>query len=459
MMNLLTLLPILVSTLVFSVVSSDDSCSINEEIIIGQGESVIISSPGFEKFHYPIDSLCSWIVNDVSGSKRRLLIEFLLISIWPSYNCLFDGIILFDGNSTADPILGKFCTGTPTFNLTTSGPQLHALFYSSDLAMYPFRGFQIRITDTDPEEKCADDEIVCHNKECVNKNLMCDRRDDCGDGTDEESCGFTVLHSVPCGLASIPPDIGNGDRIVGGRAAIPGSWPWQCSLRRKGYSLYGHLCGAALVNDQWALTAAHCFRDRNNASMWTVHLGKFLKEAAESTEQVRYIKEIIIHPKYTGLASNPLMLGNKENDIALIRLNAPVTMTSFVRPICLPPWQIKLSTGTVCHVTGWGETLGTGNADVLKQAAVPIVSREICQKSYSTINISRSMICAGYPEGGHDSCKGDSGGPLVLKKRNRWYLVGLVSSGGDCAFPMQPGIYTQVSSFKTWISRMIWTHK
>ncbi|CAL1272701.1 unnamed protein product [Larinioides sclopetarius] len=305
MMDLLSSLSILVSTLTLSMALSDYSCPINEEINIIQGESVIISSPGFEKFRYPIDSLCSWIINGVPGSNRRLLIEFLLISIWPSYNCLFDGIILFDGNSTSDPILGKFCTGTPTFNLTTSGPQLHTLFYSSDLATYPFRGFQIRITDTDPEKKCAADEIVCHNKKCVNKKLMCDRRDDCGDGTDEESCGFTVRHPAPCGFAPIPPDIGNGDRIVGGRAAIPGSWPWQCSLRRKGYSLYGHLCGAALVNDQWALTAAHCFRDRNNASMWTVHLGKFFKEKAESTEQVRYIKEIIIHPKYTGLSSNP----------------------------------------------------------------------------------------------------------------------------------------------------------
>ncbi|GIZ03612.1 enteropeptidase [Caerostris extrusa] len=61
--------------------------------------------------------------------------------------------------------------------------------------------------------------------------------------------------------------------------------------------------------------------------------------------------------------------------------------------------------------------------------------------------------------GGHDSCKGDSGGPLVLKKRKRWYLVGIVSAGGNCASPMQPGIYTLVSAFKTWISRMIWTHK
>ncbi|GFS73228.1 hypothetical protein NPIL_57511, partial [Nephila pilipes] len=45
------------------------------------------------------------------------------------------------------------------------------------------------------------------------------------------------------------------------------------------------------------------------------------------------------------------------NDIALIRFNAPVSMTSQVRPICLPPWLIKLTQGTVCHVTGWGDTL------------------------------------------------------------------------------------------------------
>ncbi|GFS92268.1 hypothetical protein TNCV_1113591 [Trichonephila clavipes] len=49
--------------------------------------------------------------------------------------------------------------------------------------------------------------------------------------------------------------------------------------------------------------------------------------------------------------------------------------------------------------------VGTGGADVLKQATVPITSRELCQKAYQSINVSKSMICAGYPEGGHDSCK------------------------------------------------------
>ncbi|GIY17433.1 hypothetical protein CDAR_1892 [Caerostris darwini] len=456
-----SLLVLFISTasFVFCESSSEDVCLNAVEIDIKKGESINISSPGFVEFHYPINALCSWTINSISGPDRRLLIEFTVISIWPSYNCVFDGLVLFDGNSTAAPILGTFCVGTPTFNLITTGPQLSMVFYTSDLPSYPFRGFQIQISDLDPEEKCSEDEIVCHNKKCVPKNLVCDRRDDCGDGTDEETCGHRVRHSVPCGLTPIPPDIGNDDRIVGGKAVVPGSWPWQCSLRKKGNSLYGHLCGAVLINDQWVVTAAHCFRDRNNASLWTVHFGKFFKEKTDPTEQLRYIKEIIIHPRYTGLSMNPLLASNKENDIALIRLNAPVYMTSHIRPICLPPWQIKLPQGTICHVTGWGDTLGTGSADVLKQAAIPIVSHGSCRKAYNSINISTSMVCAGYAEGGHDSCKGDSGGPLVLQKRKRWYLVGIVSAGGNCASPMQPGIYTLVSAFKTWISRIIWTHK
>lgn len=67
-----------------------------------------------------------------------------------------------------------------------------------------------------------------------------------------------------------------------------------------------------------------------------------------------------------------------------------------------------------------------------------------------TINEDQ-VICAGYAEGGIDSCRGDSGGPLICVEDNKPMLRGVVSWGIGCARSGQYGVYTRTSSYIDWV--------
>jgi len=91
----------------------------------------------------------------------------------------------------------------------------------------------------------------------------------------------------------------------------------------------------------------------------------------------------------------------------------------------------------------------------LQEVAVKIISPEVCKEHdwYGNAFLEEVMICAGYPEGGKDTCSGDSGGPLqCLKSNGRWTLVGVTSWGYGCAEAKAPGIYTDVASMIDWIN-------
>ncbi|OWF54584.1 serine proteinase stubble-like [Mizuhopecten yessoensis] len=130
-------------------------------------------------------------------------------------------------------------------------------------------------------------------------------------------------------------------RIIGGSVSKRGAWPWQVAFR---YMNGAYLCGGALINDHWIVTAAHCFKRQFNAvSHWRVSVGVHDITGRDQHRRDISIKQIIKHPYYQkdseGLTLNKTLPTHHHyrHDIALVELSEAVDMNSpYTRPICLP---------------------------------------------------------------------------------------------------------------------------
>lgn len=56
-----------------------------------------------------------------------------------------------------------------------------------------------------------------------------------------------------------------------------------------------------------------------------------------------------------------------DNDIALLKLSAPVNFTDYVSPVCLASAGSTFFTGTSSWVTGWGVTSNGKLADCISK--------------------------------------------------------------------------------------------
>jgi len=242
-------------------------------------------------------------------------------------------------------------------------------------------------------------------------------------------------------LSSVSPDARPQERIVGGADASLGEFPFMASLVHK--PLFGaryHFCGGSIYNERTVVTAAHCCR-ANNIAKVTVRVGALHRQPdTDDTEQEVNVAHFNVHEHYDDRTL--------ENDICVVLLAAPLRLDQLVAPVPVPQQDEEVEAGEICTVIGWGKTSqGGAMADTLQKVHLPIVSDEDCRSVYGEDRVAASMVCAGWPEGGKDSCQGDSGGPLICGGE----LTGVVSWGEGCAYPGNPGVYTQASYFRNWI--------
>lgn len=247
-----------------------------------------------------------------------------------------------------------------------------------------------------------------------------------------------TLSCINCGVREMQ------QRIVGGKNAKEGEWPWQVSLHYN----HKHMCGGSLVAPHWVVTAAHCVATSqlSMASGWNVYAGLINLKTKDLTGSSSGVSFILSHPLYHRTTN--------DYDIALMRLQSDMHFSANLRPVCLPYKGLKFADQKKCFISGWGHTSqhDSNIPNDLQMAEVELINRQKCNMSYIyNGKISPRMTCAGFLMGGIDSCQGDSGGPLVCNEDGIWYLTGATSWGIGCANRYKPGVYTNVSEFVSWI--------
>jgi len=258
---------------------------------------------------------------------------------------------------------------------------------------------------------------------------------------------FCLVSAVPieqaperkCGVPAIKPD--TSTNIVGGKNAIPYSWPWQVSIRLGS----SHNCGGTLITNQWVLTAAHCATTRPSA--YSVVLGVFAKaKNDEPGEIISNVTEVYQHPKYSS--------SKLTSDIALMKLGKPIEYTDHISPLCLPTQNEALpKAGTDVQIIGWGNTKAPSSepSPTLKQVALPLMSTEECKarNPRNPVFDETAHLCVGLEQGGKGACHGDSGSSASVQLSDgSWHQIGIASyvQNGQCASKSGTG-YTRVSSY------------
>ncbi|KAK4878791.1 hypothetical protein RN001_011297 [Aquatica leii] len=200
--------------------------------------------------------------------------------------------------------------------------------------------------------------------------------------------------------------------ITYGSVTQEGEFPWHTALYyAKGIDLT-YICGGSLIRKDYVITVAHCVTRRRssvplNTEHLSVYLGKYyLKKFSSVGIQDRQVNRIIIYPKYAPATYS--------NDLALLKLDAPVEITDYVRPVCL--WMESTNLSSIVN------ELGTS------------------------------------------VCNGDSGGAMVFPKqvggKQIWQLRGLVSISVALQNQFKCDtshyvVFTDIAKYLDWINQTI----
>jgi hypothetical protein len=220
--------------------------------------------------------------------------------------------------------------------------------------------------------------------------------------------------------------------VVGGTPEPDYKYPWV--VRLGSFS-----CGGVLLDAQWVLTAAHCVTPQIGFSKVTYsrtdpYTGAVKTETRGPAQNVgpSNNRGVIIHPDFN--KPSPVA-----NDIALIKLASPFTISPYMQTVGLPrsPRTAGM-VGTVASISHTG-ALPAGQVSVLRGPISAIASP-------TTLIVTAAAAMASL-------CKGDSGSGFVTLESGRATVRGVTSEAtiSDCMTPSGEAVFTDVFVFRSWI--------